>query len=243
MDKRLKEIVDNFDSMKIGVDEPFRFHCTMCGKCCINREDILLTPRDIYCMAKELQISPEELFKRYCETYIGHDSCIPIVRLKPRGSIKRCPLLKDRKCSVHKAKPGVCAMFPIGRCVTVDQKAAKTVNAKIGKIQYVFINPGCGDNAETHTVREWLSEFGIPVEDEFFKLWHQKIFQLGSIFRKAEKVCSDQTMEFAWTATFVELYLEYDTSKDFLPQFEENSEKILNLMKMMPTSKDGVNHA
>ena len=82
MDKRLKEIVDNFDSMKIGVDEPFRFHCTMCGKCCINREDILLTPRDIYCMAKELQISPEELFKRYCETYIGHDSCIPIVRLK-----------------------------------------------------------------------------------------------------------------------------------------------------------------
>ena len=175
MDKRLKEIVDNFDSMKIGVDEPFRFHCTMCGKCCINREDILLTPRDMYSMAKELQISPEELFKRYCETYIGHDSCIPIVLLKPRGSVKRCPLLKDRKCSVHKAKPGVCAMFPIGRCVTVDQKAAKTVNAKIGEIQYVFTNPGCGDNAETHTVREWLSEFGIPVEDEFFKLWHQKI--------------------------------------------------------------------
>ena len=106
MDKRLKEIVDNFDSMKIGVDEPFRFHCTMCGKCCINREDILLTPRDIYRMAKELQISPEELFKRYCETYIGHDSCIPIVRLKPHGSVKRCPLLKDRKCSVHKAKIG-----------------------------------------------------------------------------------------------------------------------------------------
>ena len=115
MDNRLKEIVDNFDSLKIGLDEPFRFHCTMCGKCCINREDILLTPRDMYSMAKELQISPEELFKRYCETYIGHDSCIPIVRLKPRGSIKRCPLLKDRKCSVHKAKPGACAMFPIGR--------------------------------------------------------------------------------------------------------------------------------
>lgn len=133
MDKRLKEIVDNFDSMKIGVDEPFRFHCTMCGKCCINREDILLTPRDIYCMAKELQISPEELFKRYCETYIGHDSCIPIVRLKPRGSIKRCPLLKDRKCSVHKAKPGVCAMFPIGRCVTVDQKAAKQLTPRLEK--------------------------------------------------------------------------------------------------------------
>lgn len=81
-------------------------------------------------------------------------------------------------------------MFPIGRCVTVDPKNAKSANFKIGEIQYIFTNPGCGDNAETHTVREWLSEFGIPVEDEFFKLWHQKIFQLGSIFRKAEKVCA-----------------------------------------------------
>ena len=36
MDERLKNIVDNFEAMKIGVDEPFPFHCTMCGKCCIN---------------------------------------------------------------------------------------------------------------------------------------------------------------------------------------------------------------
>ena len=50
-------------------------------------------------------------------------------------------------------------------------------------------------------------------------------------------------MELAWTATFVGLYPEYDTSKNFLPQFEENSEKILNLMRMIPTSKDGASHA
>ncbi len=57
MDERLKNIVDNFEAMKIGMDEPFPFHCTMCGKCCINREDILLTPRDIYNMAKEFGIT------------------------------------------------------------------------------------------------------------------------------------------------------------------------------------------
>ena len=63
MDTRLKNIVDNLETMKIGVDEPFPFHCTMCGKCCINREDILLTPRDIYNMAKELGITTKELFE------------------------------------------------------------------------------------------------------------------------------------------------------------------------------------
>ena len=117
MDERLKEIVNNLDTMKIGLDETFKFHCTMCGKCCIHREDILLSPKDIYNMAKELNLSAEDLFKQYCEVYIGPDSKVPIVRLKPRGSVKRCPLLKNRKCIVHKAKPTVCAMFPIGRCI------------------------------------------------------------------------------------------------------------------------------
>lgn len=64
MDNRLKEIVDNFDQMKIGLDEPFKFHCTMCGKCCIDREDILLTPRDIYNMSKELGLNPRDFFYR-----------------------------------------------------------------------------------------------------------------------------------------------------------------------------------
>ena len=72
MDERLKNIVDNFEAMKIGVDEPFPFHCTMCGKCCINREDILLTPRDVYNMAKELEITTKELFETYCELSLIH---------------------------------------------------------------------------------------------------------------------------------------------------------------------------
>ena len=64
MDERLKGIVEKLDSMKIGLDEPFKFHCNMCGKCCIHREDILLSPKDIYNMSKELGIKPEGLFER-----------------------------------------------------------------------------------------------------------------------------------------------------------------------------------
>ena len=138
MDTRLKNIVDNFETMKIGVDELFPFHCTMCGKCCINREDILLTPRDIYNMAKELGITTKELFETYCETYIGCDSRMPIVRLKPRGSIKRCPLMKDRKCSVHKAKPAVCALFPIGRCLILEKDTNPIEIISASQIQYIF---------------------------------------------------------------------------------------------------------
>lgn len=68
---------------------------------------------------------PGDFFHAYCEYYIGSNSRMPIVRLKPRGSVQRCPLLKDRKCSVHKAKPVVCAMFPIGRGIRTEGDVEK----------------------------------------------------------------------------------------------------------------------
>lgn len=230
MDERLKEIVGNLETMKIGVDETFKFHCTMCGKCCINREDILLSPRDIYNMSKELGIKPEELFERYCEVYVGPGSRVPIVRLKPRGSVKRCPLLKNRKCMVHKAKPTVCAMFPIGRCLMATNPKEGLNDITQSQMQYIFSNPGCGDGSETQTVREYLESFGIPVEDNFFLKWQQVILDMGNFFRKIEKVVSQETMELVWTAAFTGIYLYYDIGQEFMTQFESNSKNFFDML-------------
>ncbi len=231
MDSRLQEIAENLDKMKIGVDEPFRFHCDQCGKCCINREDILLNPRDVYNMAKELGQEPKDIFALYCEYYIGSDSRFPLVRIKPRGSIKRCPLMKDRKCSIHKAKPTVCALFPIGRCISFEQKKEKLTTEDI---TYIFTNPGCGDTSESHTVREWLGEFGIPIEDIYFLLWNDILMKLSAIFRQAEKKVSPSLMDKAWDLTFIKLYLDYDMTQDFLPQFEQSSRELVELMQNLP---------
>ena len=234
MDSRLQEIAENLDKMKIGVDEPFRFHCDQCGKCCINREDILLNPRDVYNMAKELGQEPKDIFALYCEYYIGSDSRFPLVRIKPRGSIKRCPLMKDRKCSIHKAKPTVCALFPIGRCISFEQKKEKLTTEDI---TYIFTNPGCGDTSESHTVREWLGEFGIPIEDIYFLLWNDILMKLSAIFRQAEKKVSPSLMDKAWDLTFIKLYLDYDMTQDFLPQFEQSSRELVELMQIFPIER------
>lgn len=234
MDERLKNIIDNYDKMHIGLDEPFKFHCTMCGKCCIEREDILLSPKDVFNMSKELNITPNELFEKYCEMYIGSDSRMPIVRLKPRGSIKRCPLLKDHKCSVHNAKPAVCAMFPIGRCLSYEKDKKLEEHIVPNKVEYIIVDHSCGDDSEIHTVREWFDTFGIPIEDEYFIKWHQIMMELSTIFCKCEKKTSDYTMELAWKATFVGLYLKYDLKKEFMSQFENNAREIIELMHMLP---------
>lgn len=240
-DPRLKEIVDNFDKLKIGVDDPFQFQCGECGKCCINREDILMSPKDMYNAAKELGLSVIDFFKQYCETYVGPSSRIPIVRLVPRGSIKRCRLLKNRKCSIHKAKPAVCAMYPIGRCIVRDPDNP-TAELTSEQIQYIFTHPGCGKGEETHTVREWLETFGIPLEDEFFLKWQQTTAELGDIFRRAENIASEKTMELAWNAAFVALYLGYDTEADFMPQFEQNRKNVTELVRLLPVKKGKKNH-
>lgn len=228
MDERLKDIVDNFDKLQIGVDDPFKFHCTMCGKCCFHREDILINPKDIYNISKELGMTPQEMIEQYCETYIGRDSRMPIVRLKPRGSVQRCPLLKNHKCSVHKAKPVVCAMYPIGRCLKVGERDIKDITTD--DILYIFQNPGCGDETETHTVREWLGSFGMSVEDEFFIEWQKVVTELCLIFRKVEKMLSPNTMMMVWQSAYVGLYLHYDMNMDFMPQFTENAKKVLGTM-------------
>lgn len=230
MDERLKEIADNFDSMKIGVDETFNFHCTMCGNCCINREDILLSPKDIYNMSKELGITPDNFFKKYCESYIGSDSRIPIVRLRPHGADRRCPLLKKAKCRVHRSKPTVCAMFPIGRCLMAKNPEEGIKDTDMNQVQYLFNNPGCGDKSESHTVREWLESFGVPVPDEFFVKWQQVVLKMGMIFRIIEGGMSRNIMEQVWGAALVGIYLHYDTDADFLSQFEANIKKFFGMM-------------
>ena len=55
--------------------------------------------------AKELNMTVMDFFSEYCEKYIGDNSRLPVIRLKPRGTIRRCPLLENRRCRIHRSKP------------------------------------------------------------------------------------------------------------------------------------------
>ena len=55
-DSRLRKIRDNLDNSKRSLDDTFQFQCDQCGKCCINREDILMSPLDMYNAAKAQEL-------------------------------------------------------------------------------------------------------------------------------------------------------------------------------------------
>ena len=231
MDKRLKYIIDNFDTMKIGLDEKFKFNCTMCGRCCIGREDILLNPKDLFRVSKASGLQINDFIHQYCEVYVGQSSKIPIVRLLPVGPTKRCPLLKGNRCSVHQVKPTVCAMFPIGRCIRLDDDSKKNGEFGVKDIQYIFQKTGCGDNKKEHTVREWLKDFNMSDEDEFFIKWQKTISFFSLFFHENESKLEEEMLDRLENFIFFILYLSYDFEKEFFPQFTRNADTLIEMFK------------
>ena len=237
------ELFRDLESMTIGLDDTFKFHCDQCGKCCTHREDIILSPMDIFKMAKELKMTPVEFYHEYCVFNIGEHTRMPIVRLASEGKDTHCVLLKNHRCSVHKVKPAVCAMFPLGRYMSFEKDDYNAESIDTSKVKYLLQPPECGDESETHTVREWLSGFDIKLEDEAFVQWQKAISRFSNKFKELEKKQDMLTMMEIWFVVRVSLYLQYDISKEFLPQFNYNVENLLKLLDDIPKLKRMVRHA
>lgn len=213
---------DNFDQSifkKIKINEQFSFHCTQCGECC-RQMDIILSPRDMFQIAKELQMTPHGILIKYAESYIGNASRIPIVRLRSVGLLKECSLLKDNKCIVHRAKPDVCALYPLGR---IAEKGAKC-------IEYIINTSYCADRSKTYTVREWLRMFGIDQQDQFFIDWRMTVLDLMQILSKIERCLDGASMQLLWSCINMLLYLDYDMEKSFYPQYQTNVSKMIEIL-------------
>lgn len=185
----------------------FRFKCRKCGKCCKHQNTILFNPRDIYNIARKLQMTPEEVINKYAETYIGSAFRIPVVHMVPRGKNEVCPFLENGLCSIHDCKPTVCALFPLGRVVintTVPEKGLKDGQVEV---KYMLNDTDCGSRKRVNTVREWLARFGVPERDEFFLLWSTLTIKLRAMICELdEHHVSDEILNLFWNAIFHTLY-------------------------------------
>lgn len=134
---------------------------------------------------------------------------------------------------IHDAKPAVCAMFPLGRAIRIDKEDAEKDELPPMKVEYI-INPiDCGDFSETHTVKDWLESFGIPLEDEYFLKWQKTISMLSPRIQKLEKELDDNLMDKIISVMYIKLYLDYDLGIDFYPQFVKNADGCVEMLKML----------
>ena len=210
----------------LDLDDTFRFHCKMCGKCCVDRDDIILSPKDLYRIALALGKPPIEVFTKHCEAYFGNTSGMVIVRLRPVGAEKRCPLLSGARCSVHQSKPTVCALFPLGRALVTPASGVSKASP-----QYFLQKVSCGDLSEVHTVRAWLDSFGVSVDDPFFPLWSHTVMDYGRIVKILQEKVGAETNQLLFAAILGGIYLNYDTGKPFPQQFQRNDFAFRKMMQ------------
>lgn len=100
--ERLKGIAEKFVNGELQIlddESEFTVGCEQCGECCRDREDILLSAHDVFHLVKATKMPVEEMLKKYTESYLGHSSRLPIVRI-----VYRFDYLRARK--IMNSMPG-----------------------------------------------------------------------------------------------------------------------------------------
>lgn len=196
---------------KIELDEEFEFGCDCCGQCC-HRDLLLLAGYDIYRIAKFLGKTMKEIIEENCFGYIGEDSKLPIVSVKPRLADNSCRFLRNGKCLVHDVKPSVCGLFPLGRMY----------DSRIDDYVYFKQKIICG-NKEKHTLKEWLESINIEEIDRMSKPWGNALTDLAMYL---QKIKDEKKLRVITNKLIIALYLNYDTNIDYVEQLERNLQEL-----------------
>ena len=246
----LKKATSCNDITMIGLNDTFGFKCKQCGKCCMNREDIILNPFDIYNAAKYLNISTIEFVDKYTKPTIGGHSKMPMVLLRTTEN-GFCPFLNfdvknggKFKCTIHDAKPGACSNHPIGIAYSFD-KLNKDSDTRFIKVEQ------CSNSIsnEMHTVKDWIQpyfnhkeEIDIAHEIQLLSLNYFNARTLWLLFQinlaisdtiknnnEFNKDTSDTIKKVVEEYTNISIslsYVSYDINKPFIEQAKNNIEKL-----------------
>lgn len=115
-----------------------RFECQGSGKCCTSRGSygyVYLTLEDRRRFARHFKIPTASFTKKYCENTQGH--------FHLRSPEKDCEFLKDKQCSVYKARPSQCRTWPFW---------PENMQAKTWKREIAAFCPGVGKGKKYSSV-------------------------------------------------------------------------------------------
>ncbi len=196
--------------------ECFAFACAGCGDCCRGREDIVLSGYDLWRIAHHLHLPPVLVVRSFCRQYIGIDSHLPVVRLKPiKNEKSSCPFLYKSHCAIHEAKPLVCALYPLGQQIDTD-----------GTVEYFQQPTSCGGQVFQAKVKDYLALYSIEQREPLDVDWALTCMELTDRVKSLEQTANPIRVRVLGRKIYQALYLDYDWAQEFAPQFAANKEKL-----------------
>ncbi|UCH19781.1 MAG: YkgJ family cysteine cluster protein [Deltaproteobacteria bacterium] len=148
----------------LSLDDSFQFSCTKhvtCFNSCCRDLNQFLTPFDILQLKNHLDITSGKFLAHYTTQHIGPSSGLPITTLKPtKPSGLTCPFVTPSGCSVYKARPSSCRMYPIVRVIIRSR-----VTGKVRGHFQLLKEPHCRGfyQDKVQTVGEWIEAQGLAI--------------------------------------------------------------------------------
>lgn len=203
----LKEISDGKlyeanDMVKAGCDD-----CRGCSSCCRGMgESILLDPMDIYRLTTNLECTFEQLLETCVELHVVDGIVLP--NMKMVGREEQCPFLnQEGRCNIHAIRPGICRLFPLGRCY------------EEGSFRYFLQVHECPKEPKTKVkIKKWLDIPDIRSYENFICRWH---YFLKDTNRILQEMGQEKLVNKTNRYILEQFYRKpYDGSRDFYEQFQ-----------------------
>ncbi|MHB8128297.1 MAG: YkgJ family cysteine cluster protein [Mobilitalea sp.] len=182
--------------------------CKGCFACCQGMGiSIILDPLDIYRLLTNLNNSFEELLVDKIELNIQKGIIMP--NLKMIGTSERCSFLNSEgRCSIHAFRPGICRLFPLGRCY--ENHAFQ---------YFLQVNECKKKNKTKIKVRKWIDTPDIKDNERFVIDWHYFLKDLQDVVKSTQ---DDNLIKDINMYLLKHFYImPYDANTDFYLQFNE----------------------
>lgn len=181
--------------------------CAGCSACCHGMgTSIILDPYDVYRLCEELKTGFEELLQGPLELNVVDGIILP--NLKMQGEEEACTFLDDQgRCRIHKVRPGVCRLFPLGRFYEGRDfryflqvhECKKTNRAKV-------------------KVKKWLDTPELAKYEAYIRTWHYFLEDVQHLLDSSE---NDTLRKQVNMYLLQEFFVKAWSEEGFYPQFEE----------------------
>lgn len=171
--------------------KPFSFRChpdISCFNECCRELELILTPYDVLCLCRELQMSATEFIGRFAVVEEDENGGFPRLYLGMVDDGKAsCPFISEKGCRVYNSRPGACRAYPVGRGATLD------VKGRLHEIHVLVREEHCLGFREpdSHTVAEWFENQGLndynAVNDEVLSLLQHEQMHQSLCFTRKQK--------------------------------------------------------
>lgn len=193
--------------------------CKGCFSCCQGMgESIVLDPYDVYRLTKGLNVSFEALLNDKIELNVYDGMILP--HLKMAGADETCTFLNEEgRCSIHKIRPGICRLFPLGRIY------------ENGSFQYFLQIHECKNQNRTKVkVKKWIDTPDFKQNEVFILQWHDFV---SEVQEKMMELKDDTLFKKVNMFLLQQFFIERYHAEDFYKQFEERLAKAKVVVNML----------